>query len=52
MRRGAHADHKWDTGCRLIGVGSSVPGKTLTNKDLEKLVETNDEWIRTRTGIR
>ena len=29
-----------------------VPPKVLTNADLEKLVETNDEWIRTRTGIR
>ncbi|HEY8486863.1 MAG TPA: beta-ketoacyl-ACP synthase III [Limnochordales bacterium] len=34
------------------GTGSAVPQRVLTNQDLEKLVETNDEWIRTRTGIR
>ena len=39
-------------GCRLAGCGSSVPEAVLTNADLEKLVETNDEWIATRTGIR
>jgi hypothetical protein len=42
----------WDVGCRLAGVGSSVPPGVLSNTDLEQLVETNDEWIRTRTGIR
>ncbi|MFC1742541.1 beta-ketoacyl-ACP synthase III [Candidatus Riflebacteria bacterium] len=36
----------------ILGTGSYVPPKILTNKDLEKLVETSDEWIRTRTGIR
>lgn len=35
----------------IIGMGKAVPPKTLTNFDLEKIVETNDEWIRTRTGI-
>ena len=39
-------------GCRLAGCGSSVPEAVLTNADLEKLVETNDEWIASRTGIR
>lgn len=39
-------------GVRLVGCGSSVPQSFLTNKDLESLVETNDEWIATRTGIR
>ncbi len=29
-----------------------VPPKVLTNADLEKIVDTNDEWIRSRTGIR
>ena len=43
--------HSWSTGCRLAGSGSSVPEAVLTNKDLEKLVDTNDEWIRVRTGI-
>lgn len=37
---------------RLAGTGSFLPEKRLTNKDLEKLVETNDEWIFERTGIR
>lgn len=37
---------------RLIGTGSHVPKKILTNHDLEKLVETSDDWISSRTGIR
>ena len=37
---------------KLVGVGSYVPDKVLTNKDLEKIVDTSDEWIKTRTGIR
>jgi 3-oxoacyl-[acyl-carrier-protein] synthase-3 len=36
----------------IIGTGSYVPEKILTNFDLEKIVETTDEWIRTRSGIR
>ncbi len=35
----------------MAGSGSSVPAAVLTNKDLEALVDTNDEWIRVRTGI-
>ena len=35
----------------ILGVGKYVPEKVLTNQDLEKIVDTNDEWIRTRTGI-
>lgn len=45
------AAHSWSTGCRVAGCGSSVPAAVLTNHDLEKLVDTNDEWIRVRTGI-
>ncbi len=37
---------------KIIGTGSYVPEKVLTNFDLEKMVDTNDEWISTRTGIR
>lgn len=37
---------------RIVGTGSYLPEKVLTNADLEKLVDTNDEWIRERTGIR
>jgi 3-oxoacyl-[acyl-carrier-protein] synthase III len=36
---------------RIAGTGSYLPDRILTNADLEKLVETSDEWIRTRTGI-
>ncbi len=35
----------------ITAVGHYVPEKVLSNRDLEKLVDTNDEWIRTRTGI-
>jgi 3-oxoacyl-[acyl-carrier-protein] synthase-3 len=37
---------------KISGVAGYVPPKVLTNADLEMLVDTNDEWIRTRTGIR
>ncbi len=36
----------------ISGVGFAVPQRVLTNQDLEKMVETSDEWILTRTGIR
>lgn len=36
----------------ITGIGIAVPEKVLTNADLEKMVDTSDEWIRTRTGIR
>ena len=36
----------------IAGVGHYAPAKVLTNADLEKMVETSDEWIQTRTGIR
>ncbi len=36
----------------IIGTGSYVPERVLTNGDLEKMVETNDEWIVSRTGIK
>ncbi len=35
----------------ITGIGAFVPEDKLTNADLEKMVDTNDEWIRTRTGI-
>jgi 3-oxoacyl-[acyl-carrier-protein] synthase-3 len=37
---------------QIIGTGSYLPEKVLTNVDLEKMVETSDAWIRERTGIR
>jgi 3-oxoacyl-[acyl-carrier-protein] synthase-3 len=38
--------------CSIAAVGSYVPAKVLTNGDLEKMVNTTDEWITTRTGIK
>ncbi|HBG04025.1 MAG: 3-oxoacyl-ACP synthase [Geobacteraceae bacterium GWC2_58_44] len=37
---------------KITGTGSSLPEKVLTNLDLERMVDTSDEWIVTRTGIR
>src|SRR5574342_1374731 len=37
---------------RIMGTGSYAPERVLTNADLEKMVDTNDEWIVERTGIR
>jgi 3-oxoacyl-[acyl-carrier-protein] synthase III len=37
---------------KIAGVAGYVPPRVLTNADLEKMVDTNDEWIRSRTGIR
>lgn len=37
---------------RIIGTGSCVPDKVMTNSDLEKFLDTSDEWIVSRTGIR
>ena len=37
---------------KIIGTGSYLPAKVLTNFDLEKIVNTSDEWIRTRSGIK
>jgi len=36
---------------RILGTGSAIPGKVMTNHDLEKMVATSDAWIRERTGI-
>lgn len=38
-------------GINILSMGSYLPEQTLTNADFEKFVDTNDEWIRTRTGI-
>lgn len=38
-------------GAAILGTGAYLPERILTNQDLEKIVETSDEWIRTRTGI-
>jgi len=39
------------TRAKIIGIGSYTPERVLTNKDLENMVDTSDEWIITRTGI-
>src|SRR6058998_1370317 len=40
------------TRARIIGVGAYAPKRILTNEELERMVETSDEWIVQRTGIR
>ena len=40
------------TYARIAGVGSCLPDKVLTNQDLEGMMDTSDEWIRERTGIK
>lgn len=35
----------------IVGLGRYLPEKIVTNADLEKIMDTSDEWIRTRTGI-
>ena len=52
LRLQCAAASKSTVGIRLAGCGSAVPSKVLTNQDLEKLVDTNDEWITSRTGIK
>ena len=39
------------TGAKILGFGGYQPDRVVTNDDLAKLVDTNDEWIRTRVGI-
>ena len=36
----------------IVGTGSELPAKVVTNGDLEKMVDTSDEWITVRTGIK
>ena len=37
---------------KILGFGKAVPRKIVTNDDLSKFVETSDEWIKARTGIK
>lgn len=39
-------------GTAILGTGAYLPERVMTNQDLEKIVDTSDEWIQTRTGIR
>src|SRR5438046_707552 len=47
-----YIDGMQQAGTNIAGTGSALPEKRLTNDDLSKLVDTNDEWIVQRTGIR
>src|SRR6201987_2786810 len=44
--------HKTLRTVSIIGTGSYVPEKVLTNEDLSRMVDTSDDWITTRTGIK
>jgi 3-oxoacyl-[acyl-carrier-protein] synthase-3 len=52
LARGVKARAEAFRSCKLVGVGSSIPETVLSNDDLSAFVDTNDEWIATRTGIR
>lgn len=39
-------------GLQLIATGGALPGRLVTNEDLSRVVDTSDEWIVSRTGIR
>jgi len=39
-------------GAEVTGIGRALPGKLMTNQDMEAVVDTSDEWIQTRTGIK
>ena len=39
-------------GIQIVSTGRALPEKVITNDDLSEIVDTSDEWIRTRTGIR
>ena len=44
--------HDVRIGTAIVGSGHCVPSRVLTNDDLSRMVETNDEWITTRTGVK
>src|SRR5437762_13831826 len=50
--RSSPHSHKTLRTVSIVGTGSYVPDKVLTNTDLSRMVNTNDEWITTRTGIK
>jgi len=52
MRPAETASGRLPRGVHVTGWGSYAPSQVLTNADLERMVDTSDEWIRTRTGIR
>src|ERR1700676_5470973 len=48
----SHVDSLNATGVRIAGVGHFVPERVITNADLERMLDTSDEWITTRTGMK
>ncbi len=50
--RSSPRSHKTLRTVSIVGTGSYVPEKVLTNEDLSRMVDTSDEWITTRTGIK
>ncbi|MBC8481999.1 MAG: 3-oxoacyl-ACP synthase, partial [Planctomycetes bacterium] len=52
MNKEVNQDAKPAYLAHIAGCGSSAPTKKLTNEDLSKMVDTSDEWITTRTGIK
>jgi 3-oxoacyl-[acyl-carrier-protein] synthase-3 len=52
LARNYMATNKTDVNAGITGLGMCVPEKVLSNEDLMKVIETNDEWIVSRTGIR
>lgn len=55
MKRQPRSNPRSDKALRtvsIIGTGSYVPEKILTNADLSRIVDTSDDWITTRTGIK
>lgn len=50
-RRGKSPRNNQPNGVAIVGTGVALPEKTLTNDDLAKMVDTNDDWITQRTGI-
>ena len=47
-----HLSRLVSKGCKLVGCGSAVPNLQVSNDDLAKIVDTSDEWISVRIGIR
>lgn len=39
-------------GCRVVGIGTALPGLRISNSEIEQFLDTSDEWIQSRTGIR
>jgi 3-oxoacyl-[acyl-carrier-protein] synthase-3 len=49
---GANGRHPVLRGCRVVGIGTAVPGSRVANSEIEAFLDTSDEWIQSRTGIR